>query len=311
MVAPQTHSTSGRTTRRRKPQKHANGKANGAAHTAKAGAKRRTRNKKKSKTALTAKNADRHVLYQMSVQDADVEVSFIDRVFKKHRGRKALSLREDFCGTALVACHWVKESPKRTSIGVDIDPGVLTWGREHNLLPLEDDAARVTLLEQDVRAGVREKVDAIIAFNFSYWIFTDREGMRDYFRTVRKGLKNDGVFMLDAYGGWEAVEPMFDERSIKGKFTYVWDQDEFDPITHRVVNYIHFRFKDGSKMERAFTYEWRFWTLPELRELLLEAGFSDVHIWWDRADDEDDEDYRPTRRTENQPAWLAYIAALP
>lgn len=29
-------------------------------------------------------------------------------------------------------------------------------------------------------------------------------------------------------------------------------------------------------LRRAFRYHWRLWTLPELREMLLAAGFDDV-----------------------------------
>ena len=61
-----------------------------------------------AKGKLTAKNADLHWLYEQSVQNADVEVEFIDRVFRKEFGRKPTFLREDFCGTALLCADWVK-----------------------------------------------------------------------------------------------------------------------------------------------------------------------------------------------------------
>ena len=70
------------------------------------------------------------------------------------------------------------------------------------------------------------------------------------------------MFFIDAYGGWESHQPMQEHRKIKEGFTYVWDQDEVCPIDNGVVNYIHFEFKDGSKLKNAFTYEWRLWTLP-------------------------------------------------
>ncbi|HMR74166.1 MAG TPA: class I SAM-dependent methyltransferase [Polyangiaceae bacterium] len=259
---------------------------------------------------FTAKTADKHVLYQMSVQDAAVEVDFIAGAFSKFRKRKALSLREDFCGTALICSHWVKSDPKRTATGIDIDSKVLAWGKANNIAPLAVDQGRVQLLQQDVRGKIHSKVDAVCAFNFSYWIFTTRDSMREYFKKVRAGLVKDGIFCLDSYGGWEAMEPMLEQRNIKRKFTYVWDQDLLDPITHKVVNYIHFEFNDGTKLNKAFRYEWRYWSLPELQELLLEAGFKSVHVYWDQSDDDDDEDYRPTLRAENQPGWLAYLVAL-
>ncbi len=193
-----------------------------------------------------------------------MEVEFIADAYKKLNKKAAHSLREDFCGTQLICAEWVKSGDKRTATGVDIDPKVLAWGKKHNIEPLGDAAGRITQLAQDVRAPSKGKFDAICAFNFSYWIFKTRDEMRGYFEKVKKSLAPGGIFCLDAYGGWEAVEPMYERRNIKGKFTYVWDQDIFDPITHRVVNYIHFEFKDGSKMNKAFTYDWRFWSLPEL-----------------------------------------------
>ena len=32
-------------------------------------------------------------------------------------------------------------------------------------------------------------------------------------------------------------------------------------------------------LRRAFQYNWRLWTIPELREMLLAAGFHSVHAW--------------------------------
>lgn len=265
--------------------------------------------KRRTPSRFSAKTADKHDLYQRSVQDAETESAFIERVYKQLRGRAPQSLREDFCGTALLTATWVKRGPDRRGVGVDLDPSVLAWGKEHNIEPLGEAAARVTLHCQDVRDKVAEKVDVVGAFNFSYWIFFTREEMKNYFAHVRRGLKKDGVFLLDAYGGWESQEPMLEERAIKGGFTYVWDQDSFDPITHRIRNYIHFHFKDGTKLERAFTYEWRYWTLPELTELLGEAGYSDVRVYWDTSDDDEHEAYKPRKRADNQPGWLAYITA--
>lgn len=269
---------------------------------------RRTRSTQ-AKPRFTAKTADKHDLYQRSVQDADAESAFIERVYKQLRGRAPQTLREDFCGTALLTATWVKRGAERRGIGVDLDPSVLAWGREHNIAPLGDAAERVKLYCQDVRDKVPEKVDVVGAFNFSYWIFFTREEMKNYFSHVRRGLNKDGVFLLDAYGGWESEEPMLEERAIPGGFTYVWDQDRFDPITHRIRNYIHFHFKDGTKLERAFTYDWRYWTLPELTELLGEAGYSDVRVYWDTSDDDEHEAYKPRKQADNQPGWLAYITA--
>lgn len=273
--------------------------------------KTRTRPAKatRQRARLSAKTADKHVLYQLSVQAPDAEVLYLNDWFKKLRGRRPLSLREDFCGSALICAHWVASSKERTATGVDIDRRVLRWGNEHNLQPLGEARERVTLLCQDVRRKVPVKHDIVCAFNFSYWIFKTREALRDYFARVRGGLAKDGLFFLDAYGGWEAQEPMQEHRRIKGGFTYVWDQNTFDAITHDVTNFIHFEFRDGTKLERAFRYDWRFWTLPELREVLEEAGFSKVHVYWDVSEDPSHDAYRLRSRAPNQPGFLAYLIA--
>lgn len=269
------------------------------------------RSPKTKRQKFTAKTADKHDLYQRSVQDPVAEAAFIERVFRQIRGRAPRSLREDFCGTALLTATWVGRGADRSAVGVDIDAKVLKWGTEHNLAPVGEPGQRVKLYRQDVRAKVKEKVDVVGAFNFSYWVFMTRAEMRAYFAHVRSGLAKGGLFMLDAYGGWESEEPMLEERAIPDGFTYVWDQDSFDPITHRVTNHIHFQFRDGTKLERAFTYEWRYWNIPELTELLLEAGYSDVKVYWDTSDDEEHEAYRARTHAENQPGWLAYLVATP
>jgi hypothetical protein len=236
-------------------------------------------------------------------------------VYRKAYGRLPLTLREDFCGTAFFCAEWVRSQPDRTAIGIDLDQPTLDWGIAHNLAPLEEPGRRVKLLCQNVLDPVRQPSDVALGLNFSYWVFMTRDDMRAYFKGVHDSLSRQGMFFLDAYGGPYSMEAMGEdeiERSaIKGGFTYLWDQHEFNAIDHRVVNHIHFEFKDGSKLERAFTYEWRFWTLPELRELLAEAGFSKSHVYWE-DEDEDGEGtgvYRARKRASNSGAWVAYIVA--
>jgi hypothetical protein len=271
----------------------------------------KTRSRKASTrktTALTARGADRHELYQRSVQDSSWEVKFIDRVFRERHQRSPLSLREDFCGTALLCAEWIKSHSQRTALGVDLDPEVLAWGIDHNLSPLGEPGQRLYLLEQDVRESTPTKSDVVVALNFSYWVFKTRQDLLGYFKAVREGLTKDGLVLLDAYGGWEAQEPMLEPRDIGG-FTYVWDQDAFDPVTHDVTNHIHFEFADGTRMNKAFTYQWRLWSLPEIQELLTEAGFSKVSVYWDGTDEDSAPRYRPAKRAKSQPGWIAYIIA--
>lgn len=267
--------------------------------------------RRKPRYKYTAKTADKHTLYQLSVQDPESEVSLISRIFKRVRGRHALTLREDFCGTAIFCGEWVKSRKARTAVGIDLDPSVLAWGVEHNLAPIGEPGDRITLREQNVLAPVKGLFDIAVGFNFSYWIFKQRATMLQYFKGVRKSLAQDGMFFLDVYGGPGAQEPLEEPRAVEGGFTYIWDQHSFNPIDNSVVNYIHFEFRDGSKMRKAFTYEWRFWYIVELEEILREAGFTNVTVYWEGVDADGDASgtFRPRTCVEQEEAWVAYIAA--
>ncbi len=234
------------------------------------------------------------------------------RTFENRRGRPPRVLREDFCGTAALACAWVADHGEHRAFGVDIDPEPLAWGRRHNLARLRPgQAERVRLLRGDVLHVRTPPADVLVAFNFSYFLWKTRPELVRYFRCARRRLRRGGLFVIDAYGGPEAQEPR-EERRAMGGFTYVWDQDRFDPISHATTCFIHFEFPDGSRLARCFRYDWRLWTLPELRELLVEAGFGDVEVYWegtDRRTNEPNGVYTRRRVAPPDPAWVAYVAA--
>lgn len=275
---------------------------------------RKNKGKKKNRmNRYSATTADRHVLYQEAVQSPEAELEFIKREYKKKFGRKPASLREDFCGTALLCCDWVKDRKQNTAIGVDIDADVLQWSRENNLAQLNDDQIeRATLLCEDVLTADTKPVDVLVAFNFSYFLFMTRKDLLTYFRSTMQHLNADGMFILDCYGGYEAQDTVEEERPCNG-FSYIWEQADFNPITHQTTCYIHFEFPDDTKMRRAFEYTWRLWTLPEIREILEEVGYRDVTVFWEGTDPETDEgdgEFKPTTTGEICPGWVAYIIAM-
>ena len=49
------------------------------------------------------RSRERHWLYQEAVQSPDVHFGFFDRAYRERNGRLPLSLKEDFCGTALLS----------------------------------------------------------------------------------------------------------------------------------------------------------------------------------------------------------------
>ncbi len=266
---------------------------------------------KKPKTKrLTSRNADRHILYQESVQAPDTDAKFFSRYFKRYTGRSLRMFREDFCGTFTLSTAFVKLHRDNEAIGVDLDGPTLDWGRKHNLEPLTPhQQSRVHLFEQDVNAVKEPKADLIAAMNFSYCIFKQRKDLHSYIANAYESLKTGGLMFMDTWGGSETQVLQEEERPQEG-FTYVWDQDSFDPLTYECVCKIHFQFEDGSRMRNAFIYDWRLWTPPDLREAFEAAGFEDVHFLWEGTELDTGEGNGVFRRKEKgdpDEAWIAYI----
>jgi len=256
--------------------------------------------------------ADRHKLYQESVQNSEFELDFIDETFKELTGRTAASMREDFCGTAISAVEWVERRDSNTAIGVDFDSEVLDWGKKHNVSRLKpEQLSRLNLVEADVLEVSTEKVDLIQAYNFSYWFFQERKTMLHYFKRVRESLVDDGLLFLDVFGGSECYQTQKEKRKLDG-FKYIWEQAEFNAVTNELKCHIHFHFPDKSKMKKAFSYTWRVWGAKELREILEEAGFSETILYRQKFDDKTDEaldEYIATDDAEDYACWLGYIIA--
>ena len=259
-----------------------------------------------------AEHADRHHLYQESVQDTEAEIDFVMETWAELRHRPAELFREDFCGTANTACEWIRRDPLHYAIGVDLDGEVLEWGKLNNLAQLDDEQlSRIQLLQENVLDSEPELADIVLAMNFSYYLFLTRAELLGYFTSVHAGLVDDGILFLDAYGGYDAPRDLEEERECEG-FTYTWEQADFNPIDGSMNCHIHFSFPDGSKMPRAFSYHWRLWSLPEIQELLVEAGFSDVTVYWEGTDEESNEGdgiYQPAEVGDADPGWVCYIVA--
>lgn len=260
---------------------------------------------------VTARTADPHDLYERSVQDTSFDIRFLRRVFRKERGREPWALREDFCGTGQLCAHWVRSHPLRTAVGLDLDAATLAWGERRHLAPLGEIGKRAQLLQRNVLDGAGTPVDVTVAFNFSYCIFRQREEMLRYFRRVHGDLGPEGIFCLDIHGGPDAQVETEEVKRLDG-FDYVWEQLPMDAVTARAVRHIHFRFRDGTEIKRAFTYDWRIWTLPELRDLLEEAGFARVDVYWEGDDGDGGGNgvFRKVLHAENEASWIAYVVAL-
>lgn len=271
------------------------------------------------KAPTMADQADRHTLYQEAVQDPETEIENFTKFYTEIRGKKPLSMKEDYCGTAYLATEWAKSDPARTAIGVDYDAETIEWGQAHNIDAAGPEvASRVKLFKADVRDVTEPKVDVTCGLNFSYCIFETRDELRGYFEKARAGLKDDGLLILDMFGGTECYDELEEETELEeNDATYIWEHVSFNPINNHVECAIHFEFSDGSRLDNAFTYAWRFWSLIEIKELLLEAGFSNVRIYWEEFEEGEDDDefmegtgeYFEATEVENQESWMVYIVA--
>ena len=264
------------------------------------------------KQELTASNADKYDLYLKSVQAPSSDARFLDRWFRKITGHHAKRFREDFCGTANLSCEFIRLRPDNRAFAVDIDPDPLLWCILYNVPWLnKSQRSRLELMKADVFESRFPKVDMIAAFNFSYWIFKERNVLLSYFKKVRSDLVSGGLFFIDVMGGplnQEIKSHTFDA----GDFNYVWELAKFNPIDNNVLFKIHFQFKNGSKIRNAFHYDCRMWSLPELKDLMKEAGFGRVTVLWQQANGNErsaTDHFRISTQADSEGAWVAYLIA--
>jgi hypothetical protein len=275
--------------------------------------------KKNSAKRTMADLADKWILYEESVQMPSHEVEFFDRAYNDARKRRPYALGEDFCGTFAVSCQWVKSDKKRTAIGIDSCAATLQWGRDHHLSKLSDEQQkRITLKEQDVRKTNSPPVDVLAAQNFSFFFFRTRQEVTDYLKSSLSRLAEHGIMVIDMMGGAECcIEGLTHIQTIKtGKdgFKYEWKQVSHNPINSDACYSISFSFADGSKLRDAFVYHWRLWTIVEVREMLIEAGFRATHVYWAMDEEQADSDRNGGwERCEEAPSdasWTCYLVAL-
>jgi SAM-dependent methyltransferase len=254
---------------------------------------------------------DKYELYRRSVQSPEDDVVFLRNTYRELKKKEPKLLREDFCGTFLLSTEWVKLHKNYHAIGLDLDPEPIEYGKSHYLSRLKpEQQKRIQILEKNVLEPGLPSVDLAIAMNFSYFIFKKRETLKNYFYNVFKSLKKDGVFIIDLFGGSLCADENEEVTKYKN-FNYYWDQVSFDPVSHHALFHIHFKPKGMKKQERVFTYDWRMWSIPELRELLTECGFKKTHVYWEGTlkNGSGDGHFTRTEKGEACLAWVAYIAA--
>ncbi|MFO0832692.1 MAG: hypothetical protein U0637_12725 [Phycisphaerales bacterium] len=247
-------------------------------------------------------------LYELAVTNAERLSAFAHAA----HGRRPTTLREDFSGTGALARAWLDRGDTLRAIAVDNDPAVTRHIPRHS---------RLRVLTVDAE-GCRARADIIAATNFAAGYFHDRAGLVRYLKGVRASLARRGVFFCDMYGGEGSLTPSTQRVRVHSRgtskvvprsFSYEWQQVAADPGTNLVRNAIHFSWRERGRVRRvdnAFEYHWRLWSIPELRDAMGDAGFSRTEVYTRLADAFDHEGNAYVARAESvEASWVAYVVA--
>ncbi len=252
---------------------------------------------------------DKYAIYKRAVQSPDNDVEFLRDTYRELKGRLPLTLREDFCGTFSICCEWIKLGAKFRAHGVDLDYEPIHYGLGNNLPKLSPaQRARFEVHQENVLSPGLPHADVICAMNFSYFIFKERAMLRAYFENCLTTLHPGGILVADCFGGSLCQESNEEKTKMRG-FIYYWDQESFDPVSNHAVFHIHFKLDGRKKVENVFSYDWRMWSIPEIRELMLDAGFRKTHVYWEGTTRSGDGNgvFKPVEKGEECQAWIAYI----
>ncbi|KAJ2800901.1 hypothetical protein H4R20_003886, partial [Coemansia guatemalensis] len=235
----------------------------------------------KQRPKTMAEMADKHQLYMQAVQNPRKEVRNLDSIYRTlsarylnhaehqkdddplfYQRRGAMTLREDFCGTAVLCAEWVRARsvPDRRAYGVDIDAEVIDYAWKHVLYSSDSDndsRARVICGDvmdvhaRDTAPGSSDimwipRVDVIAAFNFSVCYFHQRNDLVRYLQHSLANLNDFGLFFCDIFGGSEITQPLVSRVRDLGSFKYLFRQHNYDLCTNTVQISLGFKMKDGS-----------------------------------------------------------------
>lgn len=165
--------------------------------------------------------------------------------------------------------------------------------------------------------------DIVCAFNYSCCCLHSRHQLVSYFTYALASLsRKGGIFVMDLYGGTSSECELRMQRKFPN-FTYIWEQAGFDIIQRKTRISLHFTLRNQQKkLRHAFSYSWRLWSLPEIKDCLEEAGFRSVHFWIRQMPDSEDiksmegfgvgrdAKYEEVTSFQQQDSWNAYIVGV-
>ena len=140
-------------------------------------------------------------------------------------------------------------------------------------------------------------------------------------------LAAEGILVGNLFGGPGAMRRTTDARWVEpaasegesppASFEYRWEQRRYNAVNAHLDCRIHFTIENphgtSAVIENAFVYDWRLWSLPEIIELLREAGFADAQVWrqtYDPAESRNSVFLGRVDRIENLDTWTAYVIGV-
>lgn len=271
-------------------------------------------------------------LYRWATQDPPAQAAVLAEIYRRIRGQPAQVLREDFAGNAADSVAWVAADSRRRAIAVDFDAPTLAYARARAQRLLGDECQRIDFHcgdVHDLHPPAVERAQLLCVLNFSCFYFHQRAQLVRYFEHAFASLDETGVLVLNAFGGAGAMQPRRDTHRITPQseagsaalaaFDYEWEQRSFDACQARLDCRIHFVVNDPDapggrrRIDDAFRYDWRLWSLPELRECLMAAGFREVQVWRHNVIDKADKPevfLGPVDTLQGLDLWLAYVIAI-
>lgn len=267
---------------------------------------------------------DLHACYEEAVQQPKREARNLRNIFVDtqqrlldERPRMPTVLREDFCGTAVLCREWVAGHVERTAIGVDLDSSVLQYASQH--FPSDTISSRIDLHCANVLTVNNddlEPADIIAALNYGLCYFHQRADLLLYLRRSLEALSPGGILVADIFGGNRPLtEPWLFRRKCSS-FEYWFEQAPCSLLTNVCHCSINFKFKDGTVLRNAYTYDFRVWSIADLLEAMREAGFAHVDLWISQNSNEIEGGMGDFERVDKAifmptgSAWNAYVVGF-
>ncbi|CAH1452437.1 unnamed protein product [Lactuca virosa] len=268
-------------------------------------------------------------LYQQSVQSPKGDISYLQKFFLTYVGGRApLHLQEDFCGTALLSTEWLRSDSRRTAVGLDLDVEALDWCMENNVNKVGADlSSRIVLFHGNV---LQPQEALLVKSSFqntmnNVTLEDDENGIESVANSEKLPPRDIvcGIFVMDLYGGTSSECELRMQRKFPN-FTYTWEQAGFDIIQRKTRISLHFTLQkhQKKKLRHAFSYSWRLWSLPEIKDCMEEAGFRSIHFWIRQMPDSEniksiegfgggkDVKYEEVTNFQQKDSWNAYIVGV-